>query len=163
MSENENLETTVIKSGEANQIMRKNIWISMGAGFIPIPMIDTAAVFGVQLKMLNELSKLYGVQFADNRVKSILGALLGGLSADMLTRSTLTSWIKTIPIIGFVGSFSMPLYSAAATYAVGKIFIQHFESGGTFLDFQPERVKDYFAKLYKDGKAEFSKAKPDFN
>ena len=29
---------------------------------------------------------------------------------------------------------------------MGKVFIQHFESGGTFLDFDPDKVRSYFSK-----------------
>ncbi|MGE5479914.1 MAG: YcjF family protein [Chloroflexota bacterium] len=137
---------------EATGIMNKYILWSMGAGFIPIPLIDTAAVTGVQLKMLNDMSKAYGIEFKANRVKSIVAALVGGLSADMVSRSMFNSWLKTVPFIGIVGQLSMPAYSGATTYAVGKVFIQHFESGGTFLDFNPDKVKNYFSNLYTQGK-----------
>ena len=40
----------------------------------------------------------------------------------------------------------------ATTYAVGKVFIEHFESGGTFLDFDPEKMRDHFQELYEEGK-----------
>ena len=46
----------------------------------------------------------------------------------------------------------MPIYSGAATWAIGKVFIQHFASGGTFLDFDPQKVKDYFRNLFEQGK-----------
>jgi hypothetical protein len=45
----------------------------------------------------------------------------------------------------------MSIIGGASTYALGKVFIQHFESGGTFLDFDPEKVKEHFATLYKEG------------
>ena len=45
----------------------------------------------------------------------------------------------------------MPVFSGAATWAIGKVFIQHFASGGTFLDFDPKKVKDYFMDLFKQG------------
>ena len=38
------------------------------------------------------------------------------------------------------------------TYAVGKVFIQHFESGETFLTFYPEKVKAYYAEMFEEGK-----------
>jgi uncharacterized protein (DUF697 family) len=57
-----------------------------------------------------------------------------------------------VPIIGTVlGGVSMSLFSGAATYAIGKIFIQHFEAGGTFLDFNPITVKEYFHTLFVEG------------
>jgi len=47
---------------------------------------------------------------------------------------------------------TLPTSAAATTYALAKIFIQHFESGGTFLDFEPSRVRNHFAHYYAQGK-----------
>lgn len=147
----EDVDQTKLDSSHA--LVKKYMWWSMGAGLIPIPLVDIATVSGVQLKMLNELSKIYGVKFSENAGKSIISALLGGISADALSKSYITSFIKSIPIIGIVGSVSMPIFSGAATWAIGKVFIQHFASGGTFLDFDPKKVKDYFMNLFKEGQA----------
>jgi hypothetical protein len=45
----------------------------------------------------------------------------------------------------------MGIFCGASTYAVGKIFVRHFESGGTFLNFNPEQVKEAFQKEFDDG------------
>jgi uncharacterized protein (DUF697 family) len=113
--------------------------------------VDIATVSGVQLKMLSELSKVYGVKFSKNAGKSIISALLGGISADALSKSYFTSVVKSIPIVGVVGAVSMPIYSGATTWAIGLIFIQHFASGGTFLNFDPKAVKEYFKQLFNQG------------
>ena len=140
-----------LKLDLSHDLVKKYMWWSMGAGLLPIPLLDIAAVSGVQLKMLNELAKVYNVKFSKNAGKSIIGALLGGISADALSKSYITSAVKSIPIIGIVGSVSMPIFSGAATWAIGKVFIQHFASGGTFLDFDPKKVKEYFMNLFKQG------------
>jgi lipoate-protein ligase A len=46
----------------------------------------------------------------------------------------------------------MSAIGGAATYAIGRVFIQHFESGGTFLDFNPEKVREYFKEQFERGK-----------
>ncbi len=148
---NSEVESEQLKVNEANQVAKKYMYWSMGAGLIPIPVVDVVTVSGVQLKMLSEISKIYNVKFSKNAGKSIIGALVGGISADALSKSYVTSVIKTIPIVGILGTVSMPVFSGATTWAIGKVFIQHFESGGTFLDFDPQKVKDYFADLYKQG------------
>lgn len=146
-----NVENDQLKAENALKIVKKYMYWSMGAGLIPVPFVDIATVSGVQLKMLSEISKIYEIKFSENAGKTIIAALLGGITAGALTRSSLTSFIKSIPIIGFIGSLSMPLYSGAATWAIGKVFIQHFASGGTFLNFDPQKVKDYFNELFKQG------------
>jgi uncharacterized protein (DUF697 family) len=129
---------------------RYTLW-SMGAGLIPIPWLDVGALAGVQLKMVHNLAEHYQIPFSQELGRSIITALVGTISADYLRRSTFNSLIKSIPIIGFIGSISMPIYSGAISYAIGRIFVQHFESGGTLLTFDPQKVKDYFKKLFKEG------------
>lgn len=150
-TKNQTIDPDQIKLEQAGKVVKKYMYWSMGAGLIPIPILDMATVSGVQLKMLSEISKIYEVKFSENAGKTIIAALLGGITAGALTRSSLTSFVKSIPIIGFIGSLSMPIYSGAATWAIGKVFIQHFATGGTFLNFDPQKVKDYFADLYKQG------------
>lgn len=138
---------------------RYTLW-SMGAGLIPLPLVDIGVLAGIQLKMLHRLSGHYGVKFSENAGKSIIAALLGTITTDSLRTSTFTSFVKSLPLVGFIGAISMPIYAGATTYAIGKVFIQHFESGGTFLDFDYKKVKDYFAKQYEEGKLAVSKLKP---
>ena len=157
MAKEETTTTGVVEDADqtklnlSHELVKKYMWWSMGAGLIPIPLVDIAAVSGVQLKMLNELAKVYDVKFSKNAGKSIISALIGGISADALSKSYITSAVKSIPIIGIVGAVSMPIFSGATTWAIGKVFIQHFASGGTFLDFDPKKVKEYFMNLFKQG------------
>jgi hypothetical protein len=54
------------------------------------------------------------------------------------------SALKAVPILGALASgFVMPVLSAGATFAIGKAFIQHFESGGTLLDFNPPDYREF--------------------
>jgi len=148
------VETTDAERDElASQVVdRFSLW-SGAAGLIPLPLIDVAAVGGVQLLMLRRLSEIYGVPFSDNRGKSLIASLAGSvLPASTATTSAMTvgSLIKGIPGIGWtVGALSMPVFSAGATYIIGKVFIQHFASGGTLLDFNPPDYRE-FIKAQKE-------------
>jgi len=46
----------------------------------------------------------------------------------------------------------MPVVAGAATYTGGRVFIQHFASGGTFLTLDPDKVTNYYAEMLKEGK-----------
>jgi uncharacterized protein (DUF697 family) len=131
---------------------RFSLW-GGAAGLIPIPIADVAAVGGVQLLMLRRLSEIYDVPFSENRGKSIIASLAGSLlSASTATTGAMTfgSLVKGVPGIGWaVGALSMPVLSAGATYVIGKVFIQHFASGGTLLDFNPPDYRE-FIKAQKD-------------
>ena len=53
----------------------------------------------------------------------------------------------------------MPVISAGATYIIGKVFIQHFASGGTLLDFNPPDYRE-FIKAQKEKLSGRSAAAP---
>lgn len=67
------------REDEASKLVdRFSLW-SAAAGLIPVPLVDIAAVGGVQLQMLRRLSEMYGIPFSDNRGKSIIATLAGSL------------------------------------------------------------------------------------
>jgi uncharacterized protein (DUF697 family) len=141
------------KSAEADAIIKAWMWWAAGAGLIPVPVVDLAAVTGVQLKMLRDLSDLYGVEFSQNRGKSILGALLGGLVAKSAAVGPLGAIIKAIPVFGpVVGVVTMPGFYAGSTFAVGRVFAQHFELGGTFLNFDASAAQAQLVEEYEKAK-----------
>ena len=121
---------------------RLSLW-SGAAGLIPVPLVDMAAVGGVQLHMLRRLSEIYGVPFSENRGKSILTSLAGAV-IPASTATTTASLMKGLPVIGTaIGALTMPVVSAGATWVIGKVFIQHFASGGTLLDFNPPDYREF--------------------
>jgi uncharacterized protein (DUF697 family) len=121
---------------------RLSLW-SGAAGLIPVPLVDMAAVGGVQLHMLRRLSQIYGVPFSENRGKSILTSLVGAV-IPASTATTTASLMKSLPVIGTaIGALAMPVASAGATWVIGKVFIQHFASGGTLLDFNPPDYREF--------------------
>lgn len=136
----------------AQELVKNSMYVSMAAGLVPVPVFDFIAVGGIQIEMLRRLSHLYGVTFMEGKVKNILAALIGG-SFPSSFAPVLAGLTKMIPVVGTtLGAVSMPLVAGASTYAVGKVFIQHFESGGTFLTFDPAAVRAYYAEQFKEGK-----------
>lgn len=126
---------------------------AMTVGLVPAPLIDMAALSAIQLKMVHSAANSYGVPFSKNIAKSIIGSLLGSSIAVTLAMPV-ASFIKVVPILGqSAGTISTALIGAASTYAIGKIFVEHFESGGTFLDFDEEKAKNHFKELYEEGRA----------
>lgn len=136
----------------ASGLMKNYVIISMGAGLVPIPLFDLVALASIQLKMLHSLTKLYHVTFSDNLGKSLIASLLGGLLPTTAGIS-LASAAKIIPFSGTaVGMASTAVLGGATSYAVGKVFIQHFEAGGTLLTFDPKAMREHFAREFEEGK-----------
>jgi uncharacterized protein (DUF697 family) len=139
--------TDAEREEKASQLVdRFSVWAGAG-GLIPVPFVDLAAVAGVQLQMLRQLSELYGVPFADNRGKSIIASLAGAIIPASTASSTvmfMSSMMKGLPGIGTaIGALSMPVYAAGATYVIGRVFMKHFSSGGTLLDFSPPDYREF--------------------
>lgn len=138
---------------KALKTVKNYMWWSMGAGLIPVPFVDLVAVSGVQLKMLAEISKIYGVQFQESRGKAVVGALIGYIVPSAMSFGSVGSLLKAVPLVGvLVGAPSMVVFCGASAWALGKVFIQHFESGGTFLNFNPEKVKEHFKEQFDEGR-----------
>jgi uncharacterized protein (DUF697 family) len=136
-----------------DSIIKKHIIFSMGVGLIPVPMLDLVAITGVQLNMVRKLAEMYEVPFNDHKVKSTLSSLVGVGMTVPLAR-TLVSLTKMIPVAGqAVGFVTMPITAGATTFAVGKVFNKHFASGGTFLTFDSEKVRDYYNSMFEKGKS----------
>jgi uncharacterized protein (DUF697 family) len=150
---------------EASQLVdRFSLWAG-AAGLVPFPIVDMAVVGGVQLQMLRKLSEIYGVPFSENMGKSVLASIAGAVipaSTASTAAMGVGSLAKGLPGIGtLVGVVTMPTVAAGATYVIGKVFIQHFASGGTLLDFNPPDYRE-FIKAQKE-KLSRSKSAPPAN
>ncbi len=157
----ESINDTLDRDQRIEKHARNHILAAMGVGLVPIPLVDLVALIGVQLDMIRTLSVEYGVPFRRDIGKSVITTLLGGFIPVALG-GTLSSLIKCIPLIGqTTGAITMPVISGASTYAIYKVFIQHFESGGTFLDLDPAKVKSYFAEQFTKGKQVATDLKKD--
>lgn len=129
------------------------MWWSMGAGLVPLPILDLMAVSGAQLKMLAEISKIYNLPFRASRGKAAVASLLGFVFPHAMSTGRASSLVKAIPVVGILaGTPSMVLFSGAYTWALGNVFIRHFESGGTLLNFRTEEVREYFRAKFEEGR-----------
>jgi len=149
------------RSERLEKLAKNHILASMGVGLIPIPLVDLVALMGVQLDMIKKLSVEYDVPFRQDRGKSIISSLVGGFLPASLGGS-IASIIKFVPLIGqTTGAVTMPVISGASTYAIYKVFVQHYESGGTILDLDPAKVKSYFSEQFTKGKKVAADLKPE--
>ena len=109
------------------------------AGLVPVPVVDVAALAAVQVAMLRALAGQYEVPFSHERGRMLVSALLGGLMPSLAGH-------QVLKVFGTLfGMISVSGFAMAATYAVGRMFIAHFESGGTLLDVDVERSRQHLA------------------
>jgi uncharacterized protein (DUF697 family) len=131
----------------ATEAIKKYSLYSAGAGLIPVPLVDFAAISAIQIKMLKQVSAIYEIPFDDERGRSIVAALIGGLAGTNLGYGLGRNLLKAVPFVGPVlGGFSVSAMGGAVTWAVGRVFMQHFASGGTLLDFDPDAMRQHFKR-----------------
>ncbi len=147
------------QSNHADTIIRSHVLWSMGAGaFIPLPILDSVGVAALQIDMVRQLCKVYGIDFQDAKFKAIISSITG----SFLARAGAKSLIKLIPIAGtYIGAAAMGVLSGASTYTLGELFKNHFESGGTLLDLDLDRMKRQFSEKFEKNKEIVKKIKED--
>ena len=147
------IATTEMQRVGANSTVKNHIIASMTLGLVPIPLFDLAALTATQMNMVSSLARHYDVDVEDSDMKSLLTSLAGG-SLPVLSVLGLSSVTKLIPGIGtLAGSASVSVIAGAMTYAIGQVFIMHFEAGGTLEDFDPKQARAFFKREFTTGKA----------
>jgi uncharacterized protein (DUF697 family) len=137
------------RTKHADTIIRNHMMWSMGAGLIPVPIADFFAVSAIQLDLVRQLCKLYEIDFKENEMKAVITALTGSGLAKAGARAAL----KFVPGIGSViGGIAMSVLSGASSFAIGEAFKRHFETGGTVLDIDLERLKKVYNEKFEKGK-----------
>lgn len=141
----------------ANSIIKNHMMWSMGAGLIPVPIADVFAVSAIQLDMVRQLCNLYEINYKETEGKAVISSITGSLMARVGARG-----IKLIPGVGSViGGVTLAVLSGASTYALGEVFKKHFDTGGTFLDFDPSRLRKMYDEMFEKGKKYASEIKKD--
>lgn len=134
----------------AETVIRNHVIWSMGASYIiPLPIADVFAVSALQLDMIRQLCRVYDIDFAETQGKAIVSAL----TTSTMARAGARSLIKIIPVVGsVVGGITTAVINGASTYALGEVFKKHFSNGGTFLDFDTDRLKKLYREKFEKGK-----------
>lgn len=155
--------TNLSLSESADKVVYDHVALAMASGFIPVPILDLAGLGGIQLKMIHKLGSLHAEHpdsdhitnpFPDNMGKAGAMTAITALSTPGMAAIG-SSLLKAIPVIGpIVGSFTFHGYAGASTYALGKVFHQHFSDGGTLESFEASKFKDVFNRLLNKYKSE---------
>jgi uncharacterized protein (DUF697 family) len=138
----------VSKKDNASRIVNKHVLWSIGAGLVPLPILDIVAVTAIQLDMLKQIASEYRVSFSESEGKAWVSALAGNLLVRIGANA-----LKFIPVIGSViGGLSSAILSGASTYAIAQVAINHFEAGGTFADMDMDAARRAYEQEFERGK-----------
>ncbi|MEN9205469.1 MAG: DUF697 domain-containing protein [Thermostichales cyanobacterium BF4_bins_65] len=136
-------------SQDPDRIIRSHVLWAIGAGLLPIPLVDFAAVTAVQLDMLKDLAACYGVDYDRSSGKAFVSALTSTTFAAIGS-----SIVKAIPGLGSVlGGVSMALMSGASTYAVGQVVKQAYATSGSLEGLDLRAARRAYEEAFEQGKS----------
>lgn len=141
------------KAEQCEKVIRTSMLWSGGGALIPVPLLEVAAIYGAQVAMVRKMSQIYGHAFSEKRFKNLFYPLVGSVGVWPVAAGASASLLKLIPGVGHLaGYLSLPVLAGGVTYATGRVFLSHFEAGGTLLDFDPASMKEYYQTLFEEGK-----------
>lgn len=142
------------RADQARRIVRRNVYWAVGAGLVPVPGVDFVALTAVQVKLLKQLSDHYHVKFFDDKAKKIVSALVASTGSVALAGLVGHSLFKLVPVVGQIfGVVGLPVFAGALTQAIGNLFVMHYETGGTLLDFNVEQMRAHFQREFERAKS----------
>jgi uncharacterized protein (DUF697 family) len=133
------------REAEAMRIVYTFMAVSAGAALIPAPGVDVAVLAGIHVTLIKKLCDHYGVSFSEHTARNLLIAIAASVMPGTLGSVLGRKVIRLLPAVG--RGFGWVLWSASSaafSYGIGRLFIYHFESGGTLLDFDPQRLHRVF-------------------
>ena len=110
-------------------------WAAVG-GAIPVPIANATAVTALMVRMIHALSKLYGVPFEKNRTRAAVVGLMGGILPTGLATVAASAVTYVVPGYGLLGLAASSVTSSAYARGVGRLYIEHFESGSSEINFR---------------------------
>jgi uncharacterized protein (DUF697 family) len=139
------------RTGKAKQIVRQYTVWAAGGGLLPVPLVNIATVTGLQVSMLERLSKLYDADYSRSTAQMFLSAVTGTTVLSVGYRASAA--LRFVPGIGtVVGGAAMGTLAGASTYAIGQATIKSLETSGDLLHVDIEQAKDTFDEAFKRGR-----------
>lgn len=131
----------------AMQIVYRYMAVSAGAALIPVPGVDTAILAGVHVALIKRLCDHYSVDFSEHTARNVLIAIVGSIVPGTIGSFVGRKFLRVLPSTARVFGWAlMSASSAAFSYGIGRLFIYHFESGGTLISFDARTLHKVFSR-----------------
>ncbi len=117
----------------ARAVVERHALYAAVGGLIPLPIVNVAGVTANIVHMVKQLSELYGVPFERDRARAMVVGLVGGTAPTGFATVT-ASTLMFVPGANLLSLAVSSATAIACTRGVGRVFIDHFESGASSLD-----------------------------
>jgi uncharacterized protein (DUF697 family) len=112
----------------ARRVVERHKTYAAIGGLSPLPILNVAGVAAIMMRMVKQLSDLYGVPFERDRTRSLIIALIGGAVPTGLGTATASTLAFVLPGHALVGLGVSAITAGALTRGIGLVFLDHFES-----------------------------------
>jgi len=116
------------RRARARSIVERHKTFAAIGGLFPLPIVNVASVTAVILRMVKQLSDLYGVPFERDRTRSFIVGLVGGAVPTGLGAATTSTLAFVLPAHALVDLGVSAISAGALTRGIGLVFVDHFES-----------------------------------
>jgi uncharacterized protein (DUF697 family) len=125
------VETDNARRSRALAIVNRYAAYSAIGGLIPVPFANFAGVTTVIVRMVKALCGHYEVPFKDDRARALVIGAVGGAMPSGAAAVTASALLYIAPPAAVLGLAASCATAAAFTHSVGRIFVDHFESGAS--------------------------------
>ena len=112
----------------AHRIVNRHRNYAALGGLVPLPVANIASVAAVNLRMVQQLSALYGMPFQRDRTRALIVGLIGGAVPTGVGTATSTTMMLVMPGGLLLGLGAAAITAGALTRAIGMVFVDSFES-----------------------------------
>jgi len=112
----------------ARRIIERHKNYAAVGGLVPLPAANIASVTVLNLRMVKQLTELYGVPFQRDRTRSLIIALIAGAvpTGAGLAASSMLMWIVPGGLLWGLGVSAIT--AGALTRGIGLVFVDSFEA-----------------------------------
>jgi uncharacterized protein (DUF697 family) len=129
------------RRASAMRIVHRYMAMSAGAALVPMAGVDVIVLAGLHVSLIKQLCDHYGVDFSEHTARNILIAIVASVVPGTVGSVVGRGILRLLPLGGAVFGWTlMSAGSAAFSYAIGRLFIHHFESGGDLTSFDVRRL-----------------------
>jgi small GTP-binding protein len=135
-------ELPAFRRAAAQRLIRNSTLLSLAAGLEPIPFIDIPILLGIQVRLVLSLAAVYGEKLdsadAMLHARELIATMVGGLGMRFLAEQA----AKAVP---FGGDFVAGAIAGAATWSIGEVALEFYESGKRL---NPARIRQLYNDFY---------------
>jgi uncharacterized protein (DUF697 family) len=121
----------VLRRSVAHSIVDRHVAYAAVGGVCPVPLLSVAGVTAVVVRMIKQLSSIYEVPFERDRMRSLVIGLVGGAAPTGLGATASSTLAVVAPGPGLVGLAVSAVTAGALTRAIGMVFLENLEAGGS--------------------------------